>query len=147
MFSWLLVESPRYLSVNIAKYSKSRVALEYISNINRKPMFEEHLEGEILNEYSETIRKRQNMYAQDNSELRDESGIRDESGLRDASEIRDISEIRDDSNRDASVPFEYLGGAANAVDRENDLDRGHKLGYRDLFKEESRKDVAILCGL
>lgn len=115
MFSCTLVESPRFLGVVIARYSRARSALEYIAFANKKIMFPDHLQGEIFNEYSETIRRRQNA---------------------------DNSEVKDSSARD--VPFEYLGGAANAVDRERELDRGQKLGYRDLLKEDLRMNVCVL---
>lgn len=124
LFSFLLVESPRYLGVIRARYSKARQGLEYISKVNKTAMFEDHLQGEILNEYSETIRKRQ--------------GI-DMSGL-DNSELPEFSEQRDA----IAAPFEYLGGAANAVDRERDLDRGQKYNFLDLFKEDLRKIVLFM---
>ena len=122
--SFLLVESPRYLGVIRARYSKARQGLEYIAKVNKTPMFEDHLQGEILNEYSETIRKRQ--------------GI-DISGL-DNSELPEFSEQRDA----IAAPFEYLGGAANALDRERDLDRGQKYNFFDLFKEDLRKIVLFM---
>jgi MFS family permease len=124
VFTLFLVESPRYLGVIRARFSKARAGLEYIAKTNKKTMFEDHLQGEILNEYSETIRKRQ--------------GI-DLSGL-DNSELPDLSEQRDA----IAAPFEYLGGAANAVDRERDLDRGQKYSFLDLFKEDLRKPVLCL---
>lgn len=134
LFSWLLVESPRYLAVIMARYTKARSAFEYIALTNKKPMFEVQLQGEILNEYSETIRKRQGL---------DMSGLgMDASALPDAYELRDNE--HEESNRDAIAPFEYLGGAANAVDRESDLDRGHKYNYMDLFREDLRKIALIM---
>jgi MFS family permease len=134
LFSWTLVESPRYLAVIRARYHKARVAFEYIAATNKQAMFEDQLQGEILNEYSETVRKPQ---AGDISELRDLS----------VSELRDISEIRDDIGREAIAPFEYLGGAANAVDREDNLDRGLKMSFVDLVKEDFRKPVLVMSAL
>lgn len=126
-FSCLLVESPRYLAIIFGRYSKARSAFEYIAKVNKASMFEEHLQGEILNEYSETIRKRQ---------------ILDMSGL-DNSELPEMNELSDQRDNMA-VPFEYLGGAANAVDREKDLDRGQKYGYSDIFKEDLRRITLTL---
>lgn len=127
VFTFLLVESPRYLAIILGRYSKARAAFEYIAKINKTSMFEEHLQGEILNEYSETIRKRQ---------------ILDMSGL-DNSELPEMNELSDQRDNMA-VPFEYLGGAANAVDREKDLDRGQKYGYSDIFKEDLRRITLTL---
>jgi MFS family permease len=119
IFTFFLVESPRYLGINGGRYSKARLAFEYIAKINKVTMFEEHLQGEILNEYSETIRKRQQL---------------DLSGL-DNSELPDFSEQRDNQ----AAPYEYLGGAINAVDREKDLDRGQNYNFLDLFREDFRR--------
>ena len=141
--------------------------MEFIARSNSRSVEQGHLEGEVLNEYSETIRKRQGPdggeFKEGYSGFRDMSGIGDMSGLGDISGLgemsgnleerkdnnennKDISEIRERSVYGEAVPFDYLGGAANAEDREFFLDRGQKLGFLDLCREDFRRNVGVLSG-
>lgn len=150
LFSWTLVESPRYFAVNLSLFNKARTALEYIAQSNKKPMFEGLLQGEILNQYSETIRRHASVDVIDKKEYSgfalENSDIIDNSEIIENNAIRENLEISEEVIRDVA-PFEYLGGAVNAVERELFLDRGQSLGFLDLFKENLRYKSIVLAVL
>lgn len=90
--------------------------MECIAKKNSNPMFDEQLQGEAINEYSETVGKGHLQSPDASADRSDNMG----------------------SGRSAIVaPYEYMGGANSINDREQELERGQIISYIDFFKLES----------
>jgi len=117
------------MAFNKSRYTKVRKLMEHIANKNSKSMFDEQLQGESINEYSETAGK---------------SHI----GSPEGSANRSDDNIQSNRSGAVAAPYEYMGGASNIMDREQELERGQNICYMDFLKLESlRIKFAIMVWL